>query len=137
MDSEKGLMTPVIKNAGDLNLAGIAKATADLAGKAAGRKSRRTTVRRDVHDLQHRFARRAVRHDHRAARPGRHPRHRGHVKRPVVTTEDGGQGLGIRDMAYLTLSYDHRLVDGADTARYLTAVKAILEAGEFEVELGL
>ncbi|HBF84077.1 MAG TPA: hypothetical protein DD420_30380, partial [Streptomyces sp.] len=48
-----------------------------------------------------------------------------------------GTVIGVRDMTYLSLSYDHRLVDGADAARYLTTVKAILEAGEFEVELGL
>ena len=53
-----------------------------------------------------------------------------------IETEEGTV-IGVRDMTYLTLSYDHRLVDGADAARYLTAVKAILEAGEFEVELGL
>lgn len=59
------------------------------------------------------------------------------MKRPVVIETAEGTNIGIRDMTYLTLSYDHRLVDGADAARYLSAVKAILEAGEFEVELGL
>src|SRR5690606_24258717 len=59
------------------------------------------------------------------------------VKRPAVIETEEGTVIGVRDMTYLTLSYDHRLVDGAVAARYLTAVKAILEAGEFEVELGL
>ncbi len=60
------------------------------------------------------------------------------VKRPGRHRDpERGQTIAVRDMTYLTLSYDHRLVDGADAARYLTAVKAILEAGEFEVELGL
>ena len=60
------------------------------------------------------------------------------VKRPVVIeTRRRARSSRVRDMTYLTLSYDHRLVDGADAARYLTAVKEILEAGEFEVELGL
>ncbi|MFC9457633.1 2-oxo acid dehydrogenase subunit E2, partial [Streptomyces sp. NPDC056983] len=60
------------------------------------------------------------------------------VKRPVVINHpDLGETIAVRDMTFLSLSYDHRLVDGADAARYLTTVKAILEAGEFEVELGL
>ena len=59
------------------------------------------------------------------------------VKRPAVIETAEGTVIGVRDMTYLVLSYDHRLVDGADAARYLSTVKAILEAGEFEVELGL
>ena len=60
------------------------------------------------------------------------------VKRPVVVHDESGQDvIAIRSMVYLALSYDHRLIDGADAARFLSAVKARLEAAEFEAELGL
>ena len=59
------------------------------------------------------------------------------VKRPVVVTDaDGGESIAIRSMAYLALTYDHRVVDGADAGRFLTAVKERLEGGSFEGELG-
>jgi 2-oxoglutarate dehydrogenase E2 component (dihydrolipoamide succinyltransferase) len=60
------------------------------------------------------------------------------VKRPVVVAgEDGGESISIRSMAYLALSYDHRIVDGADAARFLTTMKERLEEGAFEADLGL
>ena len=60
------------------------------------------------------------------------------VKRPVVVLDaDGAEVIAIRSMCYLSLSYDHRLVDGADASRYLSAVKARLEEGAFESEVGL
>jgi pyruvate dehydrogenase E2 component (dihydrolipoamide acetyltransferase) len=59
------------------------------------------------------------------------------VKRPVVVTQDGSEAIAIRSMVYLALSYDHRIIDGADAARFLTAVKARLEEGAFEDDLGI
>ena len=60
------------------------------------------------------------------------------VRRPVVAmTEDGGETIAIRSMVYLALSYDHRIVDGADAARFLTTMKQRLEEGAFEADLGL
>lgn len=60
------------------------------------------------------------------------------VKRPVVVAdENGGDTIAIRSMVYLALSYDHRLVDGADAARFLTTLKQRLEEGAFEADLGL
>jgi 2-oxoglutarate dehydrogenase E2 component (dihydrolipoamide succinyltransferase) len=60
------------------------------------------------------------------------------VKRPVVvSSEDGAESIAIRSMAYLALSYDHRIVDGADAARFLTAVKDRLESGDFAGDLGI
>ena len=60
------------------------------------------------------------------------------VKRPMVVTDDAGnEVIGIRSMAYLALSYDHRNIDGADASRFLGAVKKRIEAGEFEGDLGL
>ena len=60
------------------------------------------------------------------------------VKRPILVTDASGQDvIAIRSMVYLALSYDHRLVDGADAARFLGTMKARLEDAAFEAELGL
>ncbi|WP_411105909.1 2-oxoglutarate dehydrogenase, E2 component, dihydrolipoamide succinyltransferase [Streptomyces sp. cmx-4-9] len=138
VDSEKGLMTPVIKGAGDLNLAGISKATADLASKVRGNKITPDELSGATFTISNTGSRGAL-FDTVIVPPNQVAilGIGATVKRPVVVETAEGTNIGIRDMTYLTLSYDHRLVDGADAARYLSAVKAILEAGEFEVELGL
>ncbi|GAB2740643.1 2-oxoglutarate dehydrogenase, E2 component, dihydrolipoamide succinyltransferase [Streptomyces bullii] len=138
VDSEKGLMTPVIKNAGDLNIAGIAKATAELAGKVRANKITPDELSGATFTISNTGSRGAL-FDTIIVPPGQVAilGIGATVKRPAVIETEEGTVIGVRDMTYLTLSYDHRLVDGADAARYLTAVKAILEAGEFEVELGL
>ncbi|MFF5443521.1 2-oxoglutarate dehydrogenase, E2 component, dihydrolipoamide succinyltransferase [Streptomyces sp. NPDC012888] len=139
VDSEKGLMTPVIKGAGDLNLAGIAKATADLAGKVRNNKITPDELSGATFTISNTGSRGAL-FDTVIVPPNQVAilGIGATVKRPVVINHpDLGETIAVRDMTYLTLSYDHRLVDGADAARYLGAVKAILEAGEFEVELGL
>ncbi|KUN86974.1 2-oxoglutarate dehydrogenase, E2 component, dihydrolipoamide succinyltransferase [Streptomyces griseoruber] len=138
VDSEKGLMTPVIKGAGDLNIAGIAKATADLAGKVRGNKITPDELSGATFTISNTGSRGAL-FDTIIVPPGQVAilGIGATVKRPAVIETAEGTVIGVRDMTYLTLSYDHRLVDGADAARYLTAVKSILEAGEFEVELGL
>ncbi|MFD5015745.1 2-oxoglutarate dehydrogenase, E2 component, dihydrolipoamide succinyltransferase [Streptomyces chartreusis] len=138
VDSEKGLMTPVIKGAGDLNIAGIAKATADLAGKVRASKITPDELSGATFTISNTGSRGAL-FDTIIVPPGQVAilGIGATVKRPAVIETEEGTVIGVRDMTYLTLSYDHRLVDGADAARYLTAVKAILEAGEFEVELGL
>ncbi|CAM5410692.1 2-oxoglutarate dehydrogenase, E2 component, dihydrolipoamide succinyltransferase [Streptomyces fumanus] len=138
VDSEKGLMTPVIKHAGDLNLAGIAKATAELAGKVRASKITPDELSGATFTISNTGSRGAL-FDTIIVPPGQVAilGIGATVKRPAVIETEEGTAIGVRDMTYLTLSYDHRLVDGADAARYLTAVKAILEAGEFEVELGL
>ncbi|CAM5620796.1 hypothetical protein STENM327S_04626 [Streptomyces tendae] len=138
VDTEKGLMTPVIKGAGDLSIAGIARATAELAGRARSGRLTPDDVSGATFTISNTGSRGAL-FDTVVVPPGQAAilGTGAVVKRPsVVTTEDGGQGLGIRDMAYLSLSYDHPMVDGADTARYLTAVKAILEAAALEGDLG-
>ncbi|MEU6607559.1 2-oxoglutarate dehydrogenase, E2 component, dihydrolipoamide succinyltransferase [Streptomyces shenzhenensis] len=138
VDSEKGLMTPVIKHAGDLNIAGIAKATADLAAKVRGNKITPDELAGATFTISNTGSRGAL-FDTIIVPPGQVAilGIGATVKRPAVIETEEGTVIGVRDMTYLTLSYDHRLVDGADAARYLTAVKAILEAGEFEIELGL
>ncbi|WP_431773394.1 2-oxoglutarate dehydrogenase, E2 component, dihydrolipoamide succinyltransferase [Streptomyces cucumeris] len=138
VDSEKGLMTPVIKGAGNLNLAGIAKATADLAGKVRGNKITPDELAGATFTISNTGSRGAL-FDTIIVPPNQVAilGIGATVKRPAVMETPEGTVIGVRDMTYLTLSYDHRLVDGADAARYLSAVKEILEAGEFEVELGL
>ncbi|MER6779732.1 MULTISPECIES: 2-oxoglutarate dehydrogenase, E2 component, dihydrolipoamide succinyltransferase [unclassified Streptomyces] len=138
VDSEKGLMTPVIKGAGDLNLAGISKATADLAAKVRGNKITPDELSGATFTISNTGSRGAL-FDTVIVPPNQVAilGIGATVKRPMVIETPEGTVIGVRDMTYLTLSYDHRLVDGADAARYLSAVKAILEAGEFEVELGL
>ena len=138
VDSEKGLMTPVIKSAGDLNIAGIAKKTAELAGNVRASKITPDDLAGATFTISNTGSRGAlfdtvIVPPNQAAILGIGAT----VKRPVVVETAEGTVIGVRDMTYLALSYDHRLVDGADAARYLTAVKDILEAGEFEVELGL
>ncbi len=139
VDSEKGLMTPVIKGAGDLNLAGISKKTAELAGKVRGNKITPDELSGATFTISNTGSRGAL-FDTVIVPPNQVAilGIGATVKRPVVIDHpELGETIAVRHMTYLSLSYDHRLVDGADAARYLTAVKAILEAGEFEVELGL
>lgn len=138
VDAEKGLMTPVIKGAGDLNIAGISKKTAELVSKARGGGLTPDDMSGATFTISNTGSRGAlfdtvIVPPNQAAILGIGAT----VKRPAVIETEEGTVIGVRDMTYLSLSYDHRLVDGADAARYLTSVKAILEAGEFEVELGL
>ncbi|ARQ71185.1 2-oxoglutarate dehydrogenase, E2 component, dihydrolipoamide succinyltransferase [Streptomyces marincola] len=139
VDSEKGLMVPVIKDAGDLSLAGIAKKTAELAGKVRQGGLAPDDMSGGTFTISNTGSRGAlfdtiIVNYPQVAELGIGAT----VRRPVVVNHpDLGETIAIRDMVYLTLSYDHQLVDGADAARYLTDVKARLEAGEFEGELGL
>ncbi len=138
VDSERGLMTPVIKGAGDLNIAGIAKKTAELAANVRASKITPDDLAGATFTISNTGSRGAL-FDTVIVPPNQVAilGIGATVKRPVVVQTAEGTVIGVRDMTYLSLSYDHRLVDGADAARYLTAVKEILEAGEFEVELGL
>ena len=139
VDTERGLMVPVIRNAGDLNVGGLARKIADLAARTrGGQVEPGRPGRGHVHADQHGQPRRAVRHaDHQPA-AGRHPRHR-HGRAPAGRGPGPalGEVIAVRSMVYLALSYDHRLVDGADAARFLGTVKTRLEEGAFEAELGL
>ncbi|MEL5958160.1 2-oxo acid dehydrogenase subunit E2 [Streptomyces sp. CLV115] len=139
VDSEKGLMTPVIKGAGDLTIAGIAKRTAELADKVRTNRIAPDDLAGATFTISNTGSRGAlfdtvIVPPNQAAILGIGAT----VKRPVVVSgPELGDTIAVRDMTYVTLSYDHRLVDGADAARYLTTVKQILEAGEFTAELGL
>lgn len=139
VDSEKGLMVPVIKNAGDLSLAGIAKKTAELAGKVRTGGLTPDDMSGGTFTISNTGSRGAlfdtiIVNYPQVAELGIGAT----VRRPVVIDHpELGETIAVRDMVYLTLSYDHQLVDGADAARYLTDVKTRLETGAFEGELGL
>ncbi|MER7400442.1 2-oxoglutarate dehydrogenase, E2 component, dihydrolipoamide succinyltransferase, partial [Streptomyces sp. NPDC000151] len=139
VDNEKGLMTPVIKGAGDLNIAGIAKKTAELAGKVRASKISPDDLSGATFTISNTGSRGAL-FDTVIVPPNQVAilGIGATVKRPVVVDHpELGETIAVRNMTYLSLSYDHRLVDGADAARYLTTVKQILEAAEFETEIGL
>ncbi|MEU2671544.1 2-oxo acid dehydrogenase subunit E2 [Streptomyces sp. NPDC007164] len=139
VDSGKGLMTPVIKGAGDLDIAGIAKRTAELANKVRTNKIAPDYLAGATFTISNTGSRGAL-FDTVIVPPSQVAilGIGATVKRPVVVSDpELGDTIAVRDMTYVTLSYDHRLVDGADAARYLTTVKQILEACEFTAELGL
>ncbi|MFE7122513.1 2-oxoglutarate dehydrogenase, E2 component, dihydrolipoamide succinyltransferase, partial [Streptomyces sp. NPDC057654] len=139
VDTEKGLFVPVIHEAGDLNLAGIAKKTADLAGRVRDGGIKPDELAGGTFTVTNTGSRGALFDTPILNQPQVGMLGIGAtVKRPVVvSTPELGETIAIRDMVYLALSYDHRLVDGADAARFLGTLKARLEGGEFEGDLGL
>ncbi|WFE67150.1 2-oxoglutarate dehydrogenase, E2 component, dihydrolipoamide succinyltransferase [Micromonospora sp. WMMD714] len=139
VDTERGLLTPVIHNAGDLNLGGIAKRVADLAERTRTNKISPDEIAGATFTLTNTGSRGALFDTPIVPSPQSAMLGTGAVvKRPVVVNDpDLGEVVAIRSMVYLALSYDHRLIDGADAARFLVAVKERLEGGNFEAELGL
>ncbi|GIJ31663.1 MULTISPECIES: 2-oxoglutarate dehydrogenase, E2 component, dihydrolipoamide succinyltransferase [Micromonospora] len=139
VDTERGLLVPVIHNAGDLNLGGIAKRVADLAERTRTNKISPDEIAGATFTLTNTGSRGALFDTPIVPSPQSAMLGTGAVvKRPVVVNDpDLGEVIAVRQMVYLALSYDHRLIDGADAARFLTAVKERLEAGNFEAELGL
>ncbi|GAB2549007.1 2-oxoglutarate dehydrogenase, E2 component, dihydrolipoamide succinyltransferase [Brachybacterium huguangmaarense] len=138
-DTERGLVVPVIKNAGDLNLAGLARQIGELGAKAKGNKLGPDDLQGATFTITNTGSGGALWDTPIVPNPQVGILGTGTiVKRPmVITTEAGDEVIAIRSMMYLFLSYDHRLVDGADAARFLTHVKKRLEEGRFEGELGL
>ena len=139
VDTERGLLVPVIRDAGDLNIAGLARKIADLAERTRTNKITPDELGGGTFTLTNTGSRGALFDTPIINQPQVGILGTGAVvKRPVVVTDpDGGESISIRSMAYLALSYDHRLVDGADAARFLTTVKERLEEGAFEADLGL
>ncbi|MEH0928255.1 2-oxoglutarate dehydrogenase, E2 component, dihydrolipoamide succinyltransferase [Micromonospora sp. CPCC 205558] len=139
VDTERGLLTPVIHNAGDLNLGGIAKRVADLAERTRTNKISPDELAGATFTLTNTGSRGALFDTPIVPSPQSAMLGTGAVvKRPVVVNDpELGEVVAIRSMVYLAMSYDHRLIDGADAARFLTTVKERLEAGNFEAELGL
>ncbi|MEU4478777.1 2-oxoglutarate dehydrogenase, E2 component, dihydrolipoamide succinyltransferase [Micromonospora sp. NPDC023966] len=139
VDTERGLLVPVIHNAGDLNLGGIAKRVADLAERTRTNKISPDELAGATFTLTNTGSRGALFDTPIVPSPQSAMLGTGAVvKRPVVVNDpELGEVVAVRSMVYLAMSYDHRLIDGADAARFLVAVKERLEAGNFEAELGL
>ncbi|MEV6609517.1 2-oxoglutarate dehydrogenase, E2 component, dihydrolipoamide succinyltransferase [Kutzneria sp. NPDC051319] len=139
VDAPRGLMVPVVHNAGDLNIAGIARKIADLAERTRNNKIKPDELSGGTFTLTNTGSRGALFDTPILNQPQVGMLGTGAVvKRPVVVADEaGGDTIAIRSMVYLALSYDHRLVDGADAARFLTTIKHRLEEGAFEADLGL
>ena len=139
VDTDRGLMVPVIHDAGDLNLAGLAKRIGDLAARTRAGKVGPDELSGGTFTITN-YGSAGTLFDTpiinlpQVAILGTGAL----VKRPVVVTDAlGGDTIAIRDMMYLSLTYDHRLIDGAKAAHFLSLIKARLEAGDFAGELGL
>ena len=131
VDTEKGLLVPVVKNAGDLNIAGLARAIADLADRTRNNKIAPDDLAGGTFTITNTGSRGALFDTPIINQPQVAILGTGAlVKRPVVVADaDGGETIAVRSMMYLALSYDHRIVDGADAARFLGAMKTRLEEG--------
>lgn len=139
VDTDRGLVVPVIRDAGDLNLAGIARKIADLAARTRANKVTPDELSGATFTVTNTGWAGAV-FDTPIVPIGTSAilGTGSIVKRPVVATdEDGVDYIAIRSMCFLSLSYDHRLVDGADASRYLATVKKRLEDGDFDSDLGI
>jgi 2-oxoglutarate dehydrogenase E2 component (dihydrolipoamide succinyltransferase) len=139
VDTERGLLVPVIHNAGDLNMGGVARKISDLAARTRDNKVTPDELGGGTFTLTNTGSRGALFDTPIINQPQVAILGLGAVvKRPmVVKGEDGGETIAIRSMVYLGLSYDHRVVDGADAARFLVTLKERLEGGSFEADLGL
>ncbi|PRZ41335.1 2-oxoglutarate dehydrogenase E2 component [Antricoccus suffuscus] len=139
VDSHRGLVVPVIKEAGDLNLAGLARKIDDLAGKVRGGTAGPDDLTGGTFTLTNTGSRGALFDTPIINQPQSAILGTGVVvKRPAIVNDpELGEIIAVRSIVYLALSYDHRVVDGADAARFLGTMKERLEAGNFEGDLGL
>ncbi len=138
VDTERGLLTPVVRNAGSLDLAGLAGQIADLAARTRDNKLKPDELAGGTFTLTNTGSRGALFDTPLVFLPQVAILGTGIVvKKPVVVKVDGADAIAIRSMVYLALSYDHRIVDGADAARFLVQVKNRLEAGDFAANLGI
>ena len=139
VDTEKGLLTPVIRDAASLNIMQTAQQIADLAGRTRANQLKPDELGGGTFTLTNTGSRGALFDTPVVFLPQVAILGTGVVtKRPVVVTDSNGQdAIAIRSMVYLALSYDHRLVDGADASRFLVDVKTRLEEANFEGLLGL
>jgi pyruvate dehydrogenase E2 component (dihydrolipoamide acetyltransferase) len=139
VDTERGLMVPVIRKAGDLNIAGLARKIADLAARTRAGQVSPDDLAGGTFTLTNTGSRGALFDTPIINQPQVGILGTGTVVKRAVVVDDPalGEVITVRSMVYLALTYDHRLVDGADAARFLTTLKARLEEGAFETELGL
>jgi 2-oxoglutarate dehydrogenase E2 component (dihydrolipoamide succinyltransferase) len=139
VDTPRGLLVPVLKDASDLNLAGIARKVDDLAVRTRDNHITPDELGGGTFTLTNTGSRGALFDTPIINQPQVGILGTGSVVKRAVVIDDptAGEVIGVRNMVYLALTYDHRMVDGADAARFLTSVKTRLEAGEFEADLGL
>lgn len=139
VDTQRGLLVPVVRDAGDLSLAGLTRRIADLADRARTGKVGPDELSGGTFTLTNTGSRGALFDTPIINQPQVGILGVGAiVKRPMVeSTPDGQDSIAIRSMVYLSLTYDHRLVDGADAARFLKAVKDRLQEANFAAELGV
>ena len=139
VDTERGLLVPVIQAAGDLNIAGLAKRITDVADRTRKSKISPDELAGGTFTLTNTGSRGALFDTPIINQPQVAILGTGTVvKRPVVITDEtGADSIAIRSMVFLALTYDHRLVDGADAARFLMTLKERLEEGAFETDLGV
>ena len=139
VDTERGLLVPVIRDAGDLNMGGIARKITDVAARTRDNKISPDELGGGTFTITNTGSRGALFDTPIINQPQVAILGLGAVvKRPMVMAgTDGGETIAVRSMVYLGLSYDHRIVDGADAARFLVTLKERLEGGRFESDLGL
>jgi 2-oxoglutarate dehydrogenase E2 component (dihydrolipoamide succinyltransferase) len=139
VDTERGLLVPVVKDAGDLNMGGIARRISEVASRTRENKITPDELGGGTFTITNTGSRGALFDTPIINQPQVAILGLGAVvKRPTVVKDiDGGETIAIRSMVYLALSYDHRVVDGADAARFLVTLKERLEEGRFESDLGL
>jgi len=138
VDTDRGLLTPVLRDAGDKNLAQIAGEIADLAARTRDNKLKPDELAGGTFTLTNTGSRGALFDTPVVFLPQVAILGTGIVqKKPVVVSDGGLDAIAIRSVVFLALSYDHRIVDGADAARFLTAVKDRLESGDFAAKLGI
>jgi pyruvate dehydrogenase E2 component (dihydrolipoamide acetyltransferase) len=139
VDTDRGLMVPVIKNSGDLNIGGLARKIADLAQRTRAGHVSPDDLSGGTFTLTNTGSRGALFDTPIINQPQVGILGTGTVVKRAVVVEDAtlGEVITVRSMVYLALTYDHRLVDGADAARFLVTIKERLEEGAFETELGL
>ena len=139
VDTERGLLVPVIRDAGDLNMGGVARKITDVAARTRDNKISPDELGGGTFTITNTGSRGALFDTPIINQPQVAILGLGAVvKRPMVMKgTDGGETIAVRSMVYLGLSYDHRIVDGADAARFLVTLKDRLEGGRFESDLGL
>jgi 2-oxoglutarate dehydrogenase E2 component (dihydrolipoamide succinyltransferase) len=137
VDTERGLLVPTIKDAGDLSIAGLARKIADAAERTRTNKITPDELSGGTFSITNLGSNGALFDTPIINQPQVAILGVGAVvKRPVVITDaQGSDSIAVRSMAYLALTYDHRIIDGADAGRFLTAVKERLQSGSFEGEL--
>jgi pyruvate dehydrogenase E2 component (dihydrolipoamide acetyltransferase) len=139
VDTDQGLLSPVIHNAGDLSLAGLARAIADIAARARSGDLKPDELSGGTFTITNIGSQGALFDTPILVPPQAAMLGTGAiVKRPrVIVDASGNESIGVRSVCYLPLTYDHRLIDGADAGRFLTTIKHRLEEGAFEADLGL